>query len=146
MKKFGNGGGIVQTDQGGELARSSEFKTVLESEFGYIVEPSADSPSQNGGSEIYNDKLAVKTRTLLYQSHLPPKFWSSALIHSVYLHNRLVHSVTKTTPYQAWYGKPPDLRQPESVWVKGMCEATRTKALQIGSSRLLWDIPRIYCY
>ena len=110
MKKFGNSGGIVRTDQGGELARSSEFKTVLESEFGYIVEPTgADSPSQNGGSEIYNDKLAVKTRTLLYQSNLPPKFWSSALIHSVYLHNRLVHSVTKTTPYQAWYGKPPDL-------------------------------------
>ena len=92
MKKFGKGGGIVRTDQGGELARSSEFKTVLESEFGYIVEPTgADSPSQNGGSEIYNDKLAVKTRTLLYQSNLPPKFWSSALIHSVYLHNRLVH-------------------------------------------------------
>ena len=110
MKKFGNRGRIVRTDQGGELARSSEFKTVLESEFGYIVEPTgADNPSQNGGSEIYNDKLAVKTRTLLYQSHLPPKFWSSALIHSVYLHNRLVHSVTKTTPYQAWYGKPPDL-------------------------------------
>ena len=61
MKKFGNGGGIVRTDQGGELARSSEFKTVLESEFGYIVEPTgADSPSQNGGSEIYNDKLAGK--------------------------------------------------------------------------------------
>ena len=47
MKKFGNGG-IVRTDQGGELARSSEFKTVLESEFGYIVEPTgADSPKGN---------------------------------------------------------------------------------------------------
>ena len=45
-------------NQGGELARSSEFKTMLEAEFGYIVEPTgADSPSQNGGSEIYNDKL-----------------------------------------------------------------------------------------
>jgi len=54
MKKFGSGGGIVQTDQGGELARSLEFKTVLESEFGCIVEPTgADSPSQNRGSEIY---------------------------------------------------------------------------------------------
>jgi len=80
MKKFGNRGRIVRTDQGGELARSSEFKTVLESEFGYIVEPTgADNPSQNGGSEIYNDKLAVKTRTLLYQSNLPPNFWSSVV-------------------------------------------------------------------
>jgi hypothetical protein len=71
MKKFGNGGGIVRTDQGGELARSLEFKTVLESEFGYIVEHTgadADSPLQNGGSKIYNDKLAVKTHTLLYQT------------------------------------------------------------------------------
>jgi hypothetical protein len=52
--------------------------------FGYVVEPTgADSPSQNGGAEIYNNTLAVKTRTLLYGAGLPAKFWSIALLHSV---------------------------------------------------------------
>ena len=64
------------------------------------MEPTgADSPSQNGAVEIYNDKLAVRTRTLLYGAGLPAKYWSSALQHSVYLHNRLVHTVTKKTPF-----------------------------------------------
>ena len=35
--------------QGGELARCEEFRSAMETEFGYIVEPTgADSPSQNG--------------------------------------------------------------------------------------------------
>jgi len=42
-------------------------------DFGYVIEPTgADSPSQNGGAEIYNNTLAMKTRTLLYGAGLPP--------------------------------------------------------------------------
>jgi hypothetical protein len=110
MMKFGIGGGCVRTDQGGELARSDQFCNMLQQEFHYVVEPTgSDCPSQNGASEINNDKLAVKVRTLLYGSGLPAKFWSAALVHSVYLHNRLVHSATKMTPYEAWYGRQPDV-------------------------------------
>ena len=83
---------------------------MLQKEFQYVVEPTgADCPSQNGAAEINNDKLVVKVRTLLYGSGLPAKFWSTALLHSVYLHNRLVHSSTKMTPYEAWYGRQPDV-------------------------------------
>lgn len=65
----------------------------------YSIEPtSADSPSQNGAVKIYNNKLGVRVRTLLYGSELPAAYWSLALQHSVYLQNRLVHSVTKQTP------------------------------------------------
>jgi hypothetical protein len=47
---------------------------------------------------------------LLYGSGLPAKsYWSAALVHSVYLHNCLVHSATKTTPFKGYYGQPPDL-------------------------------------
>jgi hypothetical protein len=70
-------------------------------DFGYMVEPTgADSPSQNGGAEIYNNMLAVKVRTLLYGAGLSPKFWSAILLHAVYLHNQLVHSATHKTPYK----------------------------------------------
>jgi hypothetical protein len=68
-----------------------------------------DSPSQNGGAESYNHTLAVKVRTLLYGAGLPARFWSSALLHAVYLHNRLVHSATDRTPYEGWYGRKLDV-------------------------------------
>jgi hypothetical protein len=105
MSRYGLKTGLVRTDQGGELARSSAFCTIMLNEFGYVVEPTgADSPSQNGRAEIYNNTLAVKVRTLLYGSGLPARFWSAALLHAVYLHNRLVHSAINQTPYEAWYG------------------------------------------
>ncbi len=79
-------------------------------DFHYTFKPTgADSPSQNGAVEIYNDKFAVRMRTLLYGSGLPAKYWSAALVHSVYLHNRLVHLATKTAPFERYYGQPPDL-------------------------------------
>jgi hypothetical protein len=103
-------GGCVWTDQGGELAWSSAFQDIFLRDFHYTLEPTGtDSPSQNGAAEIYNDKFAVRTRTLLYGSSLPAKFWSAALLHSVYLHNRLVHSETKVTPFERYFGMKPDL-------------------------------------
>jgi hypothetical protein len=83
---------------------------MLQHKFHYVVEPTgSDCPSQNGAAEINNDKLTVKVRTLLYGSGLPAKFWSAALVHSVYLHNRLVHFAINMTPYEAWYGQQPDV-------------------------------------
>jgi hypothetical protein len=53
-------GGCIRTDQGGELASSSAFCDLLMREFRYFLEPTgADSPSQNGAVEIYNDKLGI---------------------------------------------------------------------------------------
>jgi hypothetical protein len=110
MTKFGQGSGIIQTNQGGKLASSDAFRDTMLKTFGYVVEPTgADSPSQNGGAEIYNGTLAVKVRTLLYGSGLPTKFWSVALLHAVYLHNRLVHSATGKTPFEGWHGRKPNV-------------------------------------
>jgi hypothetical protein len=103
-------GGCVQTDQGGELAQSHAFQDLLLREFHYTLEPtSLDMPSQNGAVEIYNDKFGIKTRTLFYGSSLPEKYWSAALLHAVYLHNRLIHSETKKTSFEGFYGMKPDL-------------------------------------
>ncbi len=103
-------GGSVCTNQGGKLARSSALSVLLLQKHRYVLEPTgAGSPSQNGAVEIYNGKLAVCTRTLLHGSGLPAKYWSSALLHLVYLHNPLVHTATKRTPFKAYYGIRPDL-------------------------------------
>jgi hypothetical protein len=74
MSRFGLKKGLIRTDQGGELARSGAFCNMMLDDFGYVVEPTgADSPSQNGGAEIYNNTLAVRVRTLLYGSGLLAK-------------------------------------------------------------------------
>ena len=103
-------GGCIRTDQGGELASCSAFRDLLMREFRYCLEPAgADIPSQNGAVEIYNDKLGIRTRALLYGAGLPAKYWSAALVHSVYLHNRLVHAATLSTPFESYYGVKLDL-------------------------------------
>ncbi len=104
-------GGVIRCDQGGELASSHDFISSVMEENKYAVEPTgADSPSQNGAVEKWNDVLAVTVRSLLYGAGLDARFWSQALLHAVYLHNRRVHSATQTTPYEAWYGKRPNLK------------------------------------
>jgi hypothetical protein len=78
--------------------------------FQYKVEPTgADSPSQNGQVEHYNDTVATIVRTLLYGANLPAKYWSVAAVHAVYLMNRRVHNVIGMTPYEAWYNQKLDL-------------------------------------
>ena len=104
-------GGSIRCDQGGELAQSHEFVTqmILRK---YSVEPTgADNASQNKAVEKWNDVLGVTVRVLLYGSGLPATFWSVALLHAVYLHNRRVHRSIMMTPYEAWHGFKPDLRK-----------------------------------
>jgi hypothetical protein len=42
------------------------------------------------------------TRALLYGASLPAEYWSYALVHLVYLLNRLVHSHTKGAIGYSW--------------------------------------------
>jgi hypothetical protein len=71
-------------------------------EFGYKVEPTgADSPSQNGLAEKWNDTFAVTTRALLYGASLVPKYWSAALLHAVYLHNHRSTHALESPPSKA---------------------------------------------
>jgi hypothetical protein len=50
LREFGHvNGGMIRCDQGGELARSDEWRTMVFKDFAYKVEPTgADSPEQNG--------------------------------------------------------------------------------------------------
>jgi hypothetical protein len=48
-------------------------------------------------------------RCLLYSAGLLPRFWSAALVHAVYLKNRLYHKALCTTPHEAWTGYKPCL-------------------------------------
>jgi hypothetical protein len=111
LHNFGDTRGIIRTDQGGKLARSDGFITTMLKDRGYVVERTgANSPSQNGSVEIFNNTGTVKVQTLLYGSGLLAKFWSVALVHSVFLQNHLIHSATNRTPYEAWHGRKPNVQ------------------------------------
>jgi hypothetical protein len=74
----------------------------------FLLEPTgAGAPQQNGMAERPNQTLGNMTRCLLCTANPPPEYWSWALIHAVYLKNRLPHHATGCTPYFAWTGRKP---------------------------------------
>ena len=108
-----NGVRVIRTDQGGELARSSEFQEAV-TEAGYSVEiTGSDNSSQNGIAERPHQTLANMVRTGIENSGLHVKYWSDALLHAVFIKNRLPHQnfQYKHTPYEKLTGIKPDLRK-----------------------------------
>jgi hypothetical protein len=76
-------GGVIRTDLGGKLARSTALQTTVLKETKYIIEPTGvDCPSQNAGAEQWNLTLAITNRSLLYGSGLPTCYWSTSLLHA----------------------------------------------------------------
>jgi hypothetical protein len=68
-------GGVIRTDLGGKLARSTALQTTVFKETKYIIEPTGvDSPLQNSGAEQRNQTLAITTRSLLFGSGLPARY------------------------------------------------------------------------
>jgi hypothetical protein len=96
---------FIRTDQGGKLWGSHAFQCAVK-EMCFILQPTtSDASFQNGVAEQPNRTLADMMRSLLHSANLGPEYWSWALIHAVYLKNRLPHRSIGTTPYQAFTGK-----------------------------------------
>jgi hypothetical protein len=126
-------GGAICTDQGGELAQSTSFRTNVYKATEYAVESTdVDSASQNGGAKKWNHTLAVTTWAPLYGARLSAHYWSAALLHAAYLHNRRVHAITKMTLFKGWFGRWPNLKQ---LRVFGSCVCVR----QTGKQRVKLD-------
>ena len=99
----------VRVDQGGELGKSDKFLEMV-ANAGFLVEPTgSDSSAQNGLVERPNRTFGQMMRCLLHSSELGPEFWSYALLHAVYIKNRLPHQSIQTTPYMKFTGTQPDL-------------------------------------
>jgi hypothetical protein len=100
---------FLRMDQGGELWGSAQLRYIANTE-GYIIEPTGfDSAWHNGKVEYLNGTFGLMVRCLLYSSGLWAKLWSPALIHAVYLKNRLYHKAIGMTPYKGWTGINPKL-------------------------------------
>ena len=115
LQRFGLKDGTtrqIRCDQGGELAKSSKFREVIQNE-GYSIEPTgSDNSSQNGVAERPNRTYGDMMRSMLINAGLSPKFWSYALIQAVFIKNRLPHSHHNfnKTPFEALTGRKPNLK------------------------------------
>ena len=102
--------GFYVTDQGTELGRSNAFRDMLKEEQYNLYLTGAASSESNGICERPHQDLARMMRIMLHGAGFGTEYWSFAIIHAVYLMNRLPHSAIKCTPYEKLFNKKPKLR------------------------------------
>ncbi|GKA23536.1 zinc finger, CCHC-type containing protein [Tanacetum coccineum] len=66
-------------------------------------------PHQNGVAERKNRALKEMVNSMLSYSGLSEGFWGEAMLTACYLLNRVPNKRNKTTPYELWYKKRPNL-------------------------------------
>ena len=119
----------VRVDQGSELGRSANFQTMV-AKAGFTLETTgSDASAQNGLAERPNQTFGQMMRCLLHSADLGPEYWSHALLHSVYLKNRLTHAVIKCTPYEKLTGQSQTCQISKYLEAKFMV-ASRADVLQ----------------
>ncbi|GJX95950.1 zinc finger, CCHC-type containing protein [Tanacetum coccineum] len=64
---------------------------------------------QNGVAERKNKALKEMVNSMLFYSGLSEGFWGEAMMTACYLLNRVPNKRNKTTPYELWYKKRPNL-------------------------------------
>jgi len=101
----------VRTDQGGELWKSAAFQEVIQKSRSILEPTGSGDPAQNGKAEAPNKTFARMIRGMLFNAGLGSEFWSYALLHAVYVKNRLPHSSQhmRRSPYEAYTGIKPNL-------------------------------------
>jgi hypothetical protein len=101
---------ILHSDHGGEYL-GKEFTLYLKSKGTTQKSIVHDTPQHNGVAERRNCTIVEQIRALLHASGLPKTLWGEVACHVVWLLNRTTtKAVDGKTPYEAVFGKKPDLR------------------------------------
>ncbi|KAF4138066.1 Integrase core domain [Phytophthora infestans] len=98
----------IVSDNGGEYL-SDQLKNFCELNGISQHTTSSNTPEQNGMAEVCFRILFNKVRTMLIDSNAPKQLWAEALLSVVYLQKCTMNASTQRTPFEAWYGFPPDV-------------------------------------
>jgi hypothetical protein len=113
---------ILHSDRGGEYLGKG-FILHLKSKGTEQKLTVHDTPQHNGVAERRNRTIVERICALLHAGGLPRSLWGEAARHVVWLMNRTpTKAVHGKTPYEAAFGKKPDLSEVrewgEKVWVR----------------------------
>jgi len=99
----------LHSNQGGEYL-GKEFVVYLKSKGMKQKLNIHDTPQHLGVAECQNHTIVERVCALLHASGLPRFLWGEAVCHVVWLMNRTsTKAVNGKTPYEAAFGKKPDL-------------------------------------
>ncbi|KAG7559386.1 Reverse transcriptase RNA-dependent DNA polymerase [Arabidopsis thaliana x Arabidopsis arenosa] len=100
---------ILRTDNGGEYT-STKLKTHLE-KCGILHQTSCPyNPQQNGVAERKNRHLMEVARAMLFEKHMPKRFWGDAVLTSCYLINRIPPRILNDqSPFQVLNNQSPNI-------------------------------------
>ena len=100
---------VLHSDHGGEY-EGQEFILYLNSRGTERKRTVHDTPQHNGVTECRNRVIVERVRALLHASGLLKSLWGEAACHVVWLLNwTSMKAVEGNTPYEAAFGKKPDL-------------------------------------
>ena len=103
--QFGHVIKCIRSDNGPEFLLTQFYQSLGIMHHKTCVE----TPQQNGVVERKHQHLLAVGRSLLFQSHLPQRFWHFAIGHAVHLINRIpTPFLHNKTPFEVLYNKPPD--------------------------------------
>ena len=96
---------FIRSDNGPEFNLANFYSSK-----GIIHQTSCrETPQQNGRVERKHQHILNVARALLFQSNLPKIFWSYAILHAVFLINRIPTPIlNNSSPFEKLYNKAPD--------------------------------------
>ena len=98
----------VRTDNGGEYVNDTLLQFYKSK--GITHEKTAPyTPEQNGAAERLNRTLMDRSRAMLLDAHLPQHLWAEAVVTANYIRNRSPVTSETKTPWELFYGSPPDV-------------------------------------
>lgn len=98
----------IRTDNGGEYVNNA-MKAFLRSRGIHHQQTVPYTPQQNGTAERLNRTIMEKVRAMLADSGLPAKMWAEAAVTANYVRLRSPAAGRAKTPWELFYGSPPDV-------------------------------------
>ena len=89
----------------------NRFCLQFQSAEGNSYEPAAPyTQNKNGVSERKIPTIVERARTMVLEASLPERLWADAVAMAVYILNRRpTKALTGKTPFEAWFGRRPNL-------------------------------------